>query len=76
MEPAQHRLAAPDDASLLDRLAAQLAQQGDPRITVRRTTVLEFECLTGPFMLRSRVADALERTCGHDEWQRLFRPLD
>ena len=76
MEPAVHRVCAPQDAALLDRLVAVLADQGEPAITMRRRTILEFECPTGPFMLRSRVADALMRACGHDEWQRLFQALD
>jgi hypothetical protein len=74
MDPARHRLTAPEDEALLDRLASTLASQGDPAITMRRTTVLDFECATGEFMLRARVADALMRVCGHDQWQRLFRP--
>jgi hypothetical protein len=76
MGPARHRVTAPDDPTLLERLAAQLAVQGDPPICLRRATVLEFECATGPFMLRSRVADALMQACEHDQRQRLFRPLD
>lgn len=76
MEPARHTLAAPTDPGLLDRLAAELAAQGDPPIAMRRSTVLTFECPTGEFMLRARVADALARTCDHDRWQRLFVPLD
>jgi hypothetical protein len=76
MNPACHRLTAPDDAALLDRVAAELADQGDPPIMMRRATVLEFESATGDFMLRARVADALTRACGHDQWRRLFRPLD
>jgi hypothetical protein len=76
VESAHHRVAAPRDIAVLDRLEAALAEQGDPPITMRRGEMLVFECATGPFMLRARVADALMRACGHDEWQRVFRPLD
>jgi hypothetical protein len=76
MDPARHRLAAPDDQGLLDRVVAELSRQGDPPIVVRQSTVLCFECATGEFMLRARVADALMSACGHDRWQQLFRPLD
>jgi hypothetical protein len=76
MDPARHRLAAPDDPALVDRLVAELSRQGEPPITVQRMTVLSFECRTGEFMLRARVADALMTACGHDRWQQLFQPLD
>jgi hypothetical protein len=76
MDPAHHPLTAPDDAALLDRLAAALARQGDPPITMRRMTVLDFQCATGEFMLRARVADALMRVSGHGRSQRPFRPPD
>jgi hypothetical protein len=39
---------------------------------MRRTTVLDFQCAPGEFMLRARVADALMRVSGHGQWQRLF----
>lgn len=55
---------------------AKPSRQGEPPITVRRVTVLSFECPTGEFMLRARVADALMSACGHDRWQQLFKPLD
>ena len=77
MEPARHQLIAPDDPALLERLAAALAaQQSEPRINMRRATLLDFECATGPFMLRARVAGLLMDVCGHDQWQRLFRPVE
>jgi hypothetical protein len=73
---ARHRLAAPDDPGLVERVVAKPSRQGEPPITVRRVTVLSFECPTGEFMLRARVADALMSACGHDRWQQLFKPLD
>ena len=75
MEPSVHRLVFDADAApVLARLEAELSQQGQPPITMRR--LLVFESDTGDFMLRARVADALMNVCGHDVWQRLFQPLD
>jgi hypothetical protein len=77
MEPAVHRLvidADTDADAILARVEAQLARQGDPAIRMRREIV--FECDTGDFMLRARVAQALMDTCDHDSWTRLFIPLD
>jgi hypothetical protein len=76
MDPAHQRVTAPDDPALLEQVAAQLARQSDPPISVRRELVLAFECETADFMLRARVADALMAVCGHGEWRRLFVPLD
>jgi hypothetical protein len=72
VEPTSIRLALPDDASLLDRLAYALARQDGPRISIARpgTTVLAFEAATGELMLRSRVIQALEEVVG-DDWQAL-----
>jgi hypothetical protein len=50
------------------------AQQSAPAIRMRRELV--FECDTGDFMLRARVAQALADACDHDSWTRLFQPLD
>jgi hypothetical protein len=75
MEPALHRLAFSADADpLLARVEARLAQQGTPSIAMRREVV--FECDTGDFMLRARVAQALMDACDHGAWTRLFTPLD
>jgi hypothetical protein len=76
MEPARVRLALPDDPALLDRLAAALALQGEPAISVARarTTVLTFEAATAELMLRSRVLQALEAVAG-DDWQGLVEPV-
>ena len=77
VEPAVHRLFFDADAdadAVLARLEAELSQQGQPSITMRR--LLVFESDTGDFMLRARVADALMNVCGHDVWQRLFQLLD
>ena len=43
---------------------------------MNRYLILDFECPTGDFMLRARVADALMSATDHDQWQRLFQPLD
>ena len=76
MEPARHRMTAPDDPELLARVERQLARQGSPPVTMNRYLILDFECPTGDFMLRARVADALMGATDHDQWQRLFQPLD
>jgi hypothetical protein len=76
MEPSRHRMTAPDDPALLDRVTTELGRQGSPPVTVRKYVVLDFECATGDFMLRARVADALMSATDHDQWQRLFQPLD
>ena len=76
MEPARHRLTAPNDPALLERVAAELERQGSPPVTMSRYLILDFECPTGDFMLRARVADALMSATDHDQWQRLFQPLD
>jgi hypothetical protein len=75
MDPALHRLAfSPDADPLLSEVEASLAHQGEPPIAMRREVV--FECDTGDFMLRARVAQALMDACDHDAWTRLFTPLD
>jgi hypothetical protein len=75
MEPAVHRLVFDADAApVLAAVEAHLAQQGTPAIRMRREVL--FECETGEFMLRSRVAQALMEACDHDSWTRLIRPLD
>ena len=78
MDPAAYFLAfAPEAAPIVPRLQAELGRQGAPPIQVQRfDDVLAFRCQTGGFMLRSRVADALMSVCGHDEWTRLFWPLE
>jgi hypothetical protein len=69
-------LAIPDDPDLLARLSARLRCDGDPPVTLRRTSVavLRFEAPTGAMMLRSRVIQALTDVAGPD-WQDLVRPL-
>ena len=75
MERAPHRLTFDADAEpVLTRVEAVLAGPGEPAIRMRREAV--FECDTGDFMLRARVAQALMDACDHDTWTRLFRPLD
>jgi hypothetical protein len=76
MDPARVRLAVPDDPGLLDRLAAALARQGEPAISVARarTAVLTFEAPTAELMLRSRVLQALEDVVGED-WQGLVEQV-
>lgn len=76
MEPARVRLAVPDDPGLLERLAAALARQGEPAISVARgkTAVLTFESATAELMLRSRVLQALEDVVG-DDWQGVVDPI-
>jgi hypothetical protein len=75
METSVHRLVFGADAdAVLSQVEAELSQQGDPPVRMRR--LLVFESDTGDFMLRARVADALMTACGHDAWQRLFSPLD
>lgn len=76
MEPARVRLAVPDDPGLLERLAATLARQGAPAISMARgkTAVLTFESPTAELMLRSRVLHALEEVVGED-WQGVVDPI-
>jgi hypothetical protein len=75
MEPASHRVTyTPDAESVLARVEAKLTRQGDPPIRMRRELV--FECDTGEFMLRARVAQAFMDVCDHGTWTRLFQPLD
>src|SRR4051812_50084651 len=75
METTSLWLAVPDDPDLLARLAARLAADGEPEVSLRRTssTVLAFEAPTGEMMLRSRVIQALSDVAGPD-WQGLGRP--
>ncbi len=77
MEPATYCLTLdPGAAAFVPRLQDVLAAQGAPAITMKRLDdLIIFRCATGDFMLRARVADALMTVCGHDRWQRLFRPL-
>ena len=76
METARLCLAIPDDPDLLARLAARLAADGEPEVSLRRTSsaVLAFEAPTGEMMLRSRVIQALSDVAGPD-WQRLVQPV-
>jgi hypothetical protein len=75
LDSAVHRLVFVADADpVLARVENELGRQGAPPITMR--PVLVFESETGDFMLRARVADALMTACGHDEWRRLFAPVD
>jgi hypothetical protein len=76
MASVRMRLAVPDEPELLDRLAAALAAQGEPAISVARgrTAVLTFEAATGEMMLRSRVIHALEEAAGGG-WQGLVEPV-
>jgi hypothetical protein len=76
MEPARLCLAIPDDPDLLARLAARLAEDGEPVVSLRRTSsaVLAFEAPTGEMMLRSRVIQALSDVAGPD-WQGLVRTV-
>ena len=55
-------LALPDDADLLGRLITALQVQADPPITLARSgeTVITFESVTPPMMLKGRVIQALE----------------
>jgi hypothetical protein len=77
MNPARFTLAVPDDPELVARLAAELAAQSDPPISVgrSRTAVLAFEAETGDIMLRSRVVQALEAAVGPD-WQQFVTPVE
>jgi hypothetical protein len=69
-------LAVPDDPDLLARLAARLAADGEPVVSLRRTSsaVLEFAAPTGEMMLRSRVIQALSDVAGPD-WQGLVQTV-
>lgn len=77
MDPARFVLALPAEPELLARLEAELASQGDPAISVDRssTTVVAFEANTADLMLRSRVIEALEVAAG-PRWQLIARPID
>jgi hypothetical protein len=79
MEPASYLLAIvrPVGSDVWARLRAELDDQGDPSIAFERHDgTVRFQAATGDFMLRSRVAAALETVCGHGEWLRAFRELD
>jgi hypothetical protein len=69
-------LAVPDDPDLLGRLATALQVQSDPPISFARSgeTVIMFESITPPMMLKSRVVQALEVAAGPD-WQNLVREI-
>jgi hypothetical protein len=79
MEPAVYCLAIlrPQPPHLWTRLQAELDSQGSPPIAFeQRDGAVTFEAQTGAFMVRARVADALDAVWAHGEWQRLFRPVD
>jgi len=79
MEPARVTLAIvrPLLPETWSRLEAELEEQGSPPLTfAREDGRVVFEGRTAEFMVRARVFDALDRTCGHGEWQRAFRPVD
>jgi hypothetical protein len=78
MEPAVYRLAIlrPQPPDVWARFQAVLDAQGSPRIGVeQRDGTVTFEAATGDFMVRARVADALDAVWGHGEWQRVFGRL-
>lgn len=70
-------LAVPDDPDLLARLTTALQLQSDPPIALARSgeTVITFESVTPPMMLRSRVVQALEQAVDPD-WQVVVREVD
>ena len=69
-------LALPDDPDLLCRLATALQVQSDPPISLTPSgeTVVTFESITPPLMLRSRVVQALEVAAGPD-WHSVVREI-
>jgi hypothetical protein len=69
-------LALPDDPGLLARLATELQLQSEPPVSFRRSgeTVVTFESITPPLMLKSRVVQALEVAAGPD-WQSVVREV-
>jgi hypothetical protein len=69
MEPARHTITlSPEPADLVDRLKPVLVAQGSPPIYVsRENDALAFVSPTGEFMLRARVADALNAVCA--DWR-------
>jgi hypothetical protein len=77
MDPARFAITVPDDPSLVDRLAATLAAQGDPPIAMQRSpmAVLAFQADTAGLMLRSRVVQALENAVGPD-WQQVVHSME
>jgi hypothetical protein len=77
MDAARLVFAVPDDPTVLDKLRAAVAVQGDPPIVVERTAaaVLAFECATWDMMLRSRLMLAFEDALGPG-WQRLVTPVE
>ena len=69
MEPARHAIIlSPEPSDIVDRLKPVLVAQGSPPIYVSRENgSLVFVSPTGEFMLRARVADALNVVC--EDWR-------
>jgi hypothetical protein len=79
MEPAVYTLAVvrPQPPALWARLEAALAAQGAPAISMAHEDGrVVFTGATADFMVRARVAQALEEVCGHGEQWRAFRAVE
>jgi hypothetical protein len=79
VEPTVYTLAViqPQPADVWPRLRAELDGQGSPPIEFEHEDgTVTFTSDTSALMVRCRVADALMAVSGHDEWTRVFRPLD
>jgi hypothetical protein len=75
MANAVHSVHLLADEAFLSDLESEVAAQGSPPISFSRDgDLVTFECATGDFMLRARVADAMCQVLG-ERWREVVWPI-